>query len=83
MFVESMSLLTSMAIEVVALIYPKEFKDPHYKREIFDVIELVADDLTKRNVSLFVDPYINKLACIKDICIGDKCVFTAANKTNI
>ena len=76
MFIKSIELLSRMAIEVVALMYPKEFKDPYYAREVFEVIELVANDLTKRNTNLFVDQYINELASVKDISIGDTVEFT-------
>ena len=75
MFIKSISSLAGMSVAIVAFMYPKEFNDPWYAREIFELVELVGDDLIKRNASLFVDQYINELANVKDIAFGDTADF--------
>lgn len=67
MFWESMNSLAGFATNIVELKFPSEFNDRRYAHTIFELIELVGDELAKKNMDLFVNPMLNQLANIKDI----------------
>jgi hypothetical protein len=67
MFWESMDSLAGLATYIVEIKFPSEFNDRRYSRTIFELIELVGDELAKKNIDLFVKPMLEQLADIKDI----------------
>lgn len=67
MFWESMDSLAGLAINIVELKFPSEFNDRRCSRTIFELIELVGDELAKKNIDLFVKPMLDQLVDIKDI----------------
>lgn len=76
--IRSLSMLSSLAVAVVEAKYPKEFYDPWYANTVFHVIDLVGDELAKKNAALFVEPFISQLVDVKDISYGDKVEFTVS-----
>ena len=67
MFWESMDSLAGLAIIIVKLKFPSEFNDRRCSRTIFELIELVGDELAKKNIDLFVKPILDQLVDMKDI----------------
>ena len=67
MFWESMDSLARLAINIVELKFPSEFNDRRYSRPIFELIELVGDELAKKNIDLFIKPILDQLVDMKDI----------------
>lgn len=57
--------------------FPEAAKD--YKKhcvDLFDVANMVADELTEKNGDLFVKDYTKNFVDIKDLARGDKNVFS-------
>lgn len=73
--VRSMSMLSGLACAIVEAKFPEEFYDPCFAKTVFDVIELVGDELAKKNFDIFVSPFINQLVDVKDVAYGDKVNF--------
>ncbi len=73
--IRSMSMLSSLAVAIVQAKYPKEFYDPWYAKTIFETIDLVGDELAKKNCDLFVNPFIDQLVDVKNLAYGDKVDF--------
>ena len=69
--IRNLSMLSSLAVAIVEAKYPKEFCDSRYARTVFETIELVGDELVKKNCAIFVDPFINELVDIKDVTYGE------------
>lgn len=72
MFNLLLSEIGAMSVAFVRAKYPEEFVDPAYKHTIFELVELVGDDLSKRNFDVISKPYFDTLASVKDIAIGDR-----------
>ena len=68
---ESIGSLAGIATYIVKLKFPSEFNDRRYSRDIFELIELVSDELAKKNIDLFVKPMLDQLVDIKDLKVGD------------
>lgn len=81
--VRSMSMLSGLACTIVEAKYPEEFYDPCYAKTVFDVIELVGDELAKNNREIFVSPFINQLVDVKDFAYGDKVNFIICDETRL
>lgn len=73
--IRSLSMLSSLAVAIVEAKYPEEFYDPWYANTVFDVINLVGDELAKKNSAVFVEPFISQLVDVKNIAYGDKADF--------
>jgi hypothetical protein len=67
MFWESINSLAGLATNIVKLKFPSEFNNRRYSRTIFELIELVGDELAKKNINLFVKPMLDQLVDIKDV----------------
>ena len=77
---ESLSMLSGLAVGIVEAKYPKEFNDRRYTPIVFEVVELVGDELAKKNAALFVEPFVNQLVDVKDFAYGDKATFTVPSE---
>lgn len=66
MFWESINNLAALATNIVKLKFPSEFNDRKYSRIIFELVELVGDELAKKNIDLFVKPMLDRLVDFKD-----------------
>lgn len=73
--IRSLLVLNSFAVDIVIAKYPREFADPGYSGTVFELVELVKDELVSRNGEIFIDLFINKLVDIKDVAYGDKVDF--------
>lgn len=80
--VRSMSMLSGLACAIVEAKYPEEFYDPCFAKTVFDVIELVVDELAKKNCEIFVSPFINQYVDVKDCAYGDKVNFIICDETD-
>ena len=72
--------ITNLAVVHTLAKFPEAAKD--YRRNriaLFDVANMVADELTEKNGDLFVKDYIKNFVSIKDLVLGDKNVFYFAN----
>lgn len=48
--------------------FPKEFHDPKYKFEVFDLIEMACDELLHKHLyPLIVTPFLMSLGEVKDV----------------
>ena len=66
MFWKPIGSLAGLATYIVELKFPSEFNDRRYSRTIFELIELVGDELAKKNINLFVYPILDTLEYLKD-----------------
>lgn len=48
--IEALSTLSGLAIAIVEAKYPKEFYDRRYSQTIFEMIELVGDELVEKKL---------------------------------
>lgn len=65
--------MIKLAVAFTFTKFPEAAKD--YKKncvDLFDVAEMVADELTEKNGSLFVKNYAQNFVDIKDLALGDK-----------
>ena len=67
MIYETINNLAELAISIVELRFPKEFYNRNNSRLIFELIELVGDELANKNMVLFINPMIDNLVNIKDL----------------
>ena len=67
MFIESIQIIAGMSIIFVKTKFPEEYKDPRYSDTIFSLVDMVGDELVKKNSELFIEPVINNLVSIKEI----------------
>lgn len=74
MFLEPFLTFSAFAVAIVRAKYPEEFNDPKNKFIIFDLVELVGEDLEK-NISIFVQPVVDNLVSVEDFQYGDKAIF--------
>ena len=70
--VEALSMLSGLAVGIVEAKYPKEFNDRRCAPIVFEVVELVGEELAAKNIAIFVDPFLNQLVDVKDLAYGDK-----------
>ena len=68
MFFEMFKLVTSFAVDVVCSKYSVQLDNPIF----YDVVDMVVQDLMKRNGDLFTEPFLSQLASIDDLPFGDK-----------
>lgn len=62
--------------------FPETIKD--YKRNkflLFEISEMVADELVKKNLTLFVEDYTKDFVDIKNVMLGDKMILTVEETT--
>ena len=60
--------LFDIALASVMAKFPKEFHDPKYKFEVFDLVEIACDELLHKHLySLIVTPFIMSLGGVKDV----------------
>ena len=64
------NMIGASAIAMVRMKYPKEFSQRMYRREVFDLVEMVAEELSKKNMDIFTKPYLDQLVDIKDLKDG-------------
>lgn len=69
MFLETVSTIGMLSITIVERKFPKEFYDLKYRQTIFELVEIVSDELGNKNMNLFTDVWIDKLTPIKEINI--------------
>ena len=59
--------LFGIALASVMAKFPKEFYDPKYKFEVYDLVEIAADELLHKHLySLIVTPFVMSLGEVKD-----------------
>lgn len=75
--IEALLTLSGLAIAIVEAKYPKEFYDRRYSQIIFEMIELVGDELVKKNYGIIIEPTINNFVNVKDLEFGDRVNFVA------
>ena len=75
--IEALSTLSALAIAIVEAKYPKEFYDRRYSQIIFEMIELVGDELAEKHCGIIIEPTISKLVEVKDFPFGDRVKFVA------
>ena len=72
MIAASINALATVAIDLVAYKFPDEFNNPQkYGHDIFELIEMVADELASKNVDIFVKPFLDLLVDVKDVEWGE------------
>ena len=76
--IEALSTLSALAVAIVETKYPKEFHDRRYSQIIFEMIELVGDELVEKNYGIIIEPTINKLVEVKDFPFGDTVNFVVS-----
>jgi len=64
MFLECLNDIFYVAFYAVATKYPELIKDKKYRKTVFDVIEMLCDDIANRNIDIFIKRYIDQLAVI-------------------
>ena len=69
MFLETVGTIGMLSITIVERKFPKEFYDLKCRQTIFELVEMVSDELSNKNMKLFTDAWIDKLAPIKEINI--------------
>ena len=69
MFLETVDTIGMLSITIVQRKFPKEFYDLKYRQTIFELVEMVSNELGNKNMNLFTDAWINKLAPVKEINI--------------
>lgn len=62
--------LITIGVELVAIRFPAEFKDPSKRIEMFEISEMVCDELANKNFDIIWQYCYRKFANIKDINIG-------------
>ena len=58
--------LFGYALEMVKLKYPNEFTEPRYKKEVFDLTDMIIEELYRKNGTLFFVDYVSKLPAWND-----------------
>ena len=53
--------LFGYALAMVELKYPNEFTEPKFKKEVFDLTDMVVEELYRKNSVLFFIEYTSKL----------------------
>ena len=67
-----MIVIPTFAIALIESRLVKEFYDPNYKHTIFDLVEMVSDELAEKNYELFARPYFDKFCSVDELTLGDK-----------
>ena len=67
MFFKSLAAISEMSIDFVKAKYPNEFINKKYSSSIFEIIELIGDELAQKNGFLFIEPFINQLVDVNEI----------------
>lgn len=58
--------LFGYALAMVQLKYPNEFPKPKYKKEVFDLTDMIVEELYRKNSALFFIEYTSKLPAWND-----------------
>lgn len=58
--------LFGYALEMVKLKYPNEFAEPICKKEVFDLTDMIVEELYCKNGTLFFMNYISKLPTLEE-----------------
>ena len=79
MFWSSFNDCINLATSFTLARFPEEARNYKQNRFIlFEVSEMVADELSRKHNDMFIKPYIEKLVDVNDLAIGDKNVFYIA-----
>ena len=68
--------MIKLAVAFTFTKFPEAAQD--YKKncvDLFDVADMVVDELTEKNGNLFAKDYTKNFASVKDLSIGDKNTF--------
>ena len=69
---EPLMVMSGYAIAFVMAKYPQESRMYSQQETVFALADMIVDELTKKNIDIFVKPYFDSFANVKDISIGDK-----------
>ena len=69
---DPVGLIISMGISFVASKFPIEFRDKSKRFVIFEMCEIVCDELTNKNFNIMWESCYSDLVDIKDINLGIK-----------
>ena len=69
------SIIIMYSIGFVAQKFPAEFCDKRQRREVFELIEMVADELSEKHMEMISKPFFDQLVDYKDIVMGDECIW--------
>ena len=58
--------LFEYALAMVELKYPDEFTEPKFKKEVFDLTDMIIEELYRKNGTLFFIEYTSKLPAWND-----------------
>lgn len=76
MVLNSVNDCITLAIYFTLTKFPEEVKDfNRNKFSIFEIADMVANELANKHSDLFVKPYLEQLVDVKDFNIGDRNVF--------
>ena len=70
-----LSIIIRYSVSFVAQRFPAEFRNKRQRREVFELIEMVADELSEKHMEMIAKPFFDRLVDYKDVVMGDECVW--------
>ena len=64
------SIIIMYSIGFVAQKFPAEFRDKRQRREVFELIEMVADELSEKHMEMISKPFFDQLVDYKDVVMS-------------
>ena len=66
-FWESLSDIFDLAFISLAKKFPESYRDPAKGFVVFELLEMMAEEIAAKNIELFTKPYFDQLVSVRDI----------------
>lgn len=69
------SIIIRYSIGFVYQKFPAEFHDKRQQRDVFDLIQMVADEFAAKHMDMIAKPFFDQLVDYKDVVMSDECIW--------